>query len=88
MTASQAPNSLRSSAEKLVQFLIKPCKNDVEKARALIRWMGENIQYDTNFLETGVRGDQSVEGVLMSGKAVCDGYGTVFSHLGKYVSFV
>ena len=55
----------------------------MEKARALIRWMGENIQYDTSFLETGVRGDQSVEGVLMSGKAVCDGYGTVFSHLGK-----
>ena len=79
----QASNSLRGDAEKLVQFLIKPCKNDVEKARAVIRWMGENIQYDTSFLETGVRGDQSVEGVLMSGKAVCDGYGTVFSHLGK-----
>ena len=74
---------MRSSAEKLVQFLIKPCKNDVERAWALIRWMGENIQYDTNFLETGVKGDQSVEGVLKSGGAVCDGFGTVFSHLGK-----
>ena len=79
----KAPNSLRASAEKLVQFLIKPCKNDVEKARALIRWVSENIQYDTDYLKTGIETAKTASAVLLTGKAICDGYSSAVNELGR-----
>ena len=61
---------------------MKPCKTDVERARAVIRWIGENVQYDGHFLKTGERGDQSAEAVILSGRAVCEGYSNVFKLMG------
>ena len=50
----------------------------------LIRWMGDNIAYDVSYLETGERGDYSVENVLKTGRAVCQGYSDVLVQLCKY----
>ena len=67
---------------------MKPCKTDVERARAVIRWIGENVQYDGNFLKTGkITGDQSAEAVILTGRAVCEGYSNAFKFLGKYDCF-
>lgn len=76
---------LSIDAQNLVQYLTKPCRSDVEKARAIIRWIGENIQYDHHSLKIGSRGDQSEEAVLCFRRAVCEGYANVFKHLGRYV---
>ena len=66
-----------------MEFLIKPCKNDVERARALIRWVSENIQYDTDYLKTGIETAKTASAVLLTGKAICDGYSSAVNELGR-----
>jgi hypothetical protein len=35
-----------SSVEKLARKLMKPCKTEKEKVRAIFRWVAENVAYD------------------------------------------
>ena len=78
----KAPKWLKNNPHGLVSFLTKTSKTDAERARALIRWIGENIAYDTRFSTTGASADQTAEVVILRGTAVCQGFANVLQLLG------
>ena len=45
--ALAAPEEVEGSIETLVDYLIKPARNDRERLRAVFRWITANIVYDT-----------------------------------------
>lgn len=79
----QAPASLKTKPQELVSHLIKGFNTELEKARVLMRWIGNNIAYDVEYLKTGVRGDYSIESVLRTGRSVCQGYSDLLVHFCK-----
>ena len=64
--------------------MTKPAKDDVEKARAIYRWITENVSYDVEAFLTGNYGDQTAEGVLASRRGVCEGYARLFEALARH----
>ena len=81
MHALNAPEAAEKSIESLAAYLTEPAKNDKEKARAIYRWIAENIDYDVNGFFKNTFGDTSAEGVLKSGRSVCGGYSNLFERL-------
>lgn len=79
--ALSTPESAVDSVESLAAYLTEPAKNDLERVRAIYRWVTENISYDVQGYRTGNYGDLSPEGVLTSGSAVCSGYAVLFAQL-------
>lgn len=69
------------SVESLAAYLIQPASNDLEKTRAIYRWITENITYDVEAYLDENRQASSPEGTLSSGKAVCSGYSGLFAQL-------
>jgi hypothetical protein len=82
--ALNAPEWAEKSVESLAAWLIEPAQNDLEKVRAVFRWITQNIYYDVEGLLAGMPGDQSPEGVLASRKAVCAGYSRLFKALAHF----
>ena len=68
---------------ELVDYLTRGLTSELEKTRVLVRWMSDNITYDVEYLETGQRGDYSIEEVLRTGRSVCQGYSDVLCHFCK-----
>jgi transglutaminase/protease-like cytokinesis protein 3 len=64
---------------KFVAYLTKPAINDVEKARAIARWITSNIVYD---FDASVRSKQTLsdnpDSVLLSRRAVDMGFANLF----------
>ncbi|MGB5099901.1 MAG: transglutaminase domain-containing protein [Methanothrix sp.] len=81
--ALNAPSSAQASVEKLAAYLIEPAKNDREKARAIFRWITENIDYDLEAYFTGNIGSTNYTDVLKSRRSVCIGYSDLFSSLAQ-----
>jgi len=79
--ALSAPSSVTNSIQSLSVYLVKPARSDVEKTRAIFRWMAANITYDVAGYLSGKTGDNSAEGTLKSRKSVCAGYGNLFEAL-------
>ncbi len=77
------PNKVKKSVQSLALYLTESANNDLEKVRAIYRWLTQNIAYDTKGYFTGHYGDLSPEGVLKSGRAVCSGYAGLFESLGR-----
>ncbi len=82
--ALATPKSAETSLRSLAKYLIRPAKTDLEKARAIYRWITANVAYDADAYYSGSYRNQSrrVEDVLRSRSAVCDGYSGVFERLG------
>ncbi|MEI6104741.1 MAG: transglutaminase domain-containing protein [Methanothrix sp.] len=81
--ALNVPASAESSVQALAAYLIEPAKNDREKARAIFRWITENIDYNVEVLFKGGSGATNSEDVLKSRKSVCYGYSDLFLSLAK-----
>ena len=81
--ALNAPASAEASVESLAAYLIEPAKNDREKARAIFRWITENIDYNVEVFFKGGTGATNSEDVLKSRKSVCYGYSDIFLSLAK-----
>jgi len=81
--AGTVPPQNKSSLFDLVNYLVSPATNDLEKARLIFTWIALNISYDDNGYNTGNYSDCSAEGVLQSGIAVCEGYSKLFEQMGK-----
>ena len=64
-----------------MDYLLKPCKTEVEKVRALTYWIGDNIAYDVDGRDDPSKAVHTLEGVLQGGKAVCEGYANVVEGL-------
>ncbi len=73
----------KSSIPKLAAYLIEPAQNDFEKARAIYRWVCDNIKYDALAYATNTITYQSTltENVLKTGRTVCSGYSSIFGDL-------
>jgi len=83
--ALAAPASAARSVDSLVAYLVRPARTDEEKARALFRWIAEQIAYDAErFFRGQVRSaGVTPEQVLHARKAVCDGYATLFEAMAR-----
>jgi hypothetical protein len=81
--ASKTTFKEEKSIPVLVEFLVKPTKNDLEKAWILYYWIAHNIQYDTRGFNTNKYDDPSPENVLRKRKGVCAGFASLFSALGE-----
>jgi hypothetical protein len=79
--ALNAPASAGASIESLAAYLAEPAKNDREMARAIFRWIAENIDYNMEAFFKGGGGAAGAEEVLKSGKSVCYGYSDLFLSL-------
>jgi uncharacterized protein YkwD/transglutaminase-like putative cysteine protease len=76
-----APPEAEASLPGLASYLGQPCKSDMEKARAVYRWLTDRVVYDAEALFSGKLGDQSAPAVLQRRKGVCEGYANLFLDL-------
>ncbi|NTV27719.1 MAG: hypothetical protein HGA93_03440 [Methanothrix sp.] len=81
--ALNAPSSAEGSVQSLAAYLTGPAKNDREKARAIFRWITENIDYNVEVFFKEGSGPTNSEDVLKSRKSVCYGYSDIFLSLAK-----
>jgi hypothetical protein len=72
--ALACPTNVTNSIAQLVAYLLKPARNNEERARVLCRWVTANISYNAEGLAKGDRGDNSAEAVFMNRIGVCAGY--------------
>ncbi|MCX6678067.1 MAG: hypothetical protein NTU95_09005 [Methanothrix sp.] len=81
--ALNAPSTVEASVESLAAYLVEPAKNDREKARAIFRWITENIDYNVEVFFKGGSGATYSEDVLKSRKSVCYGYSDLFLSMAR-----
>jgi hypothetical protein len=81
--ALSTPASSERSVKSLAEYLIRPARNDEEKARAIFRWITAKITYDTRAYFTGELSASNSDLTLGSRKAVCGGFSSLFQDLGK-----
>jgi hypothetical protein len=81
--ALAAPASAEESVQSLAAYLIEPAANDRERARAIFRWICENVDYDLEAYFTGRIGSTNSTDVLRSRSSVCSGYSDLFSSLAR-----
>jgi transglutaminase/protease-like cytokinesis protein 3 len=87
--ALSAPKEVEGSVATLVDYLIRPARNDRERLRAIFRWVTANISYDTQGFFAGYLTDNpdsvdaaaaapagrlTPELVLSKRSSNCDGY--------------
>jgi len=74
------PRQQTRSIKHLVPYLIKPARSEREKARAIYRWITENIAYDTKSYFSGRYRNRAVKTahVLKRRRGVCDAYSRLF----------
>jgi len=76
------PKHAEISIKNLAEYLIKPAKNDREKAKAVYCWITRNIAYDVSAYLAGKVRSLSPDEVLKTKSAVCQGYAELFAALG------
>ncbi len=81
--ALNVPSSAEGSVQGLAAYLMQPAKNDREKARAIFRWITENIDYNVAVFFGGGIGDTNSGDVLKSRKSICYGYSDLFLSLAR-----
>jgi hypothetical protein len=81
--ALAAPASVTKSVKELSAYLTKPFRTDEEKARAIFRWITDNISYDVEGFFSGRESASTSSDVLQSRSSVCSGYSTLFEELGN-----
>ena len=66
-----------------MEYLVEPCLDEMDRARAVFRWLAENIEFDTYFLETGIKRGNNAEDVIRRGTAEPEGYANAFNLLSR-----
>ena len=79
--ALRAPAEAEQSVETLANYLAGPAKSDLDKVRAIYRWITDRIAYDAESYLSGIQGDNTPAGVLKTRKCVCQGYAELFEAL-------
>ncbi len=83
--ALNTPDSVETSIQSLAMYLGKTAKSDSDKARALYRWMAENIYYNVNPTVSSFHSNVSANDVLRTRKAVCGGYAGLYKSLADII---
>ncbi len=82
--ALRAPADAERSLDRLAAYLARPARNEEEAARAIYRWIGDNIAYDVRSkVFSGKSTRAAAEDTLRNRKALCDGYAALFHALGR-----
>lgn len=83
--ALDVPRSKSRSLKRLVPYLVQPAQTETEKARAIYRWITENIAYDTKSYFSGRYRNRRVKTshVLKRRRGVCDAYASLFRDMAK-----
>jgi hypothetical protein len=78
--AQRVPQHIANqSLAKLTAYLVKPAANDVEKARAVARWITSNIAYDFEALSNErVRPSDNPDSVFVTRRALESGFAALF----------
>jgi hypothetical protein len=79
--ALRAPRQVEQSVASLARYLIKPARNDREKARAIYRWVTDRVAYNVKGYLAGDYGDNRTQAVLKNRVGVCEGYANLFQDL-------
>ena len=86
--AIKAPQSATRSTESLAAYLEKGGDSDLEKTRAIFRWITYNVQYDYELLDSlnaGLHPRVTAKKTLSKRKSVCAGYAYLFSQLADHM---
>jgi len=83
--ALATPRSAERSIGTLAAYLTRPARSELEKARAIFRWVTHNIAYDADaYFSRRFRNARATpESVLKSRRGVCDGYARIYEGLAK-----
>jgi tetratricopeptide (TPR) repeat protein len=81
--ALQAPKEAEKTFKALAAYLVKPCKDDREKARAVYRWVTDRLTYNVEEYFSNKQWDNSADTVFRTRKGVCLGFANVFQKLGE-----
>jgi hypothetical protein len=80
--ARETPDKYSRTNSKLAEYLQRPAKNDLEKARLVYSWIATHIHYDDDGFNTGKYRVESADSILIRRRAVCDGFSSLFQELG------
>jgi hypothetical protein len=80
--ARETPDKYSRTSSELAEYLQRPAKNDLEKARLIYSWIATHIHYDDNAFNIGKYKDESADSVLVRRTAVCEGFSSLFQELG------
>lgn len=81
--AASVPEAFEDNLDALVNYLVKPAKNNIERTRLVFSWIAFHVSYDDHGYNTGRYGDLSAEGVFNSRVAVCQGFSELFKIMGE-----
>jgi Transglutaminase-like superfamily len=81
--ALATPPGKEKDIPTLAAYLVAPAQNELQKARAIFRWMTDRIAYDDVGYNTDKIGKESAEAVLAERVGVCDDYATLFKALAE-----
>lgn len=79
----RTPASAETSLDELAKYLAGGAKSDLEKTRAIFRWITANIVYDTSLLSSSVEPTADADEILKHRRTVCMGYSEIFYTLAK-----
>ena len=79
--ALKTPSDETESIPVLAAWLVRPAHNDLEKARAVYRWVTANIRYDTDALAQATPLRSTALDTLLTRRGVCEGYARLFARL-------
>jgi len=80
---ASVPESYDSDMDMLLEYLMRPAEDELEKSRLLYSWIATHVRYDDYGFNTGDYGDLSAEGVFYSRRAVCQGFAELFKVMGE-----
>ena len=81
--AKNAPGDIDHDSSTVAAYLLKGCKTDLQKARAVFTWIANNIKYDDNAFNSGKIGNMGATAVLKRKHAVCEGYANLYKAIGE-----
>lgn len=84
--ARETPEKYSRNNAELADYLKRPAKNDLEKARLIYSWIATHIHYDDEGFNTGQYSEESADSVLIRRKAVCEGFSSLFQELGHLMN--
>lgn len=81
--ARNVPYYYTNEPQTLVNYLIKPAKNEWQKVRAIFIWITDNVTYDVDsYINNKVTFEKcKAMNVFLTRKGVCSGYANLFEFL-------
>ena len=79
--AMLCPKSKTQNLKVLANFLIEGASSEIMKARAIFRWITENIDYDTEGFFSGRYSSCAPSDVLATRKSISSGYARLFKQM-------